>query len=174
MRFFQSRTWYLLRTMGVTSASMFTGDFICQKIRNPKGSWEKSRSLTLGITGLFVTGPAIHCIFLIMEKLFAGKSSNAIVHKLIGNRTLAFVQTGLTFSTVVLLQGGGWNEVKKKLRQDLGSTWMIGNLFWVPVNFAQYKWLPVYARAPVSSAAGMFWNIFLAYQLAKPIKNKHA
>ena len=67
---------------------------------------------------------------------------------------LAFVQTGLTFSTVVLLQGGGWNEVKKKLRQDLGSTWMIGNLFWVPVNFAQYKWLPVYARAPVSSAAG--------------------
>lgn len=39
MSFFKSQTWYLLRNMSFVSASMFGGDWVCQKIRDPKRSW---------------------------------------------------------------------------------------------------------------------------------------
>ena len=60
----------------------------------------------------------------------------------------------ITFASVVLLGGGTWDDVKKKVKQDIPETWVMGNVFWVPVNFLQYKWTPLYYRATVGSFAG--------------------
>ena len=91
---------------------------------------------------------------------------------MIGSCVLAAPQMSITFGSVVLLQGGNWSDVKKKVRQDIPETWMMGNVFWVPINYIQYKWIPLYYRATIGSFAGVFWNIYLARQSAKPIKDK--
>ena len=73
---------------------------------------------------------------------------------MLGSCVLAAPQMSITFASVVLLGGGTWDDVKKKVKQDIPETWMMGNVFWVPVNFFQYKWTPLYYRATVGSFAG--------------------
>ena len=73
---------------------------------------------------------------------------------MIGSCVLAAPQMSITFGSVVLLQGGNWSDVKKKVRQDTPETWMMGNVFWVPINYIQYKWIPLYYRATIGSFAG--------------------
>ena len=73
---------------------------------------------------------------------------------MLGNCVLAAPQMIITFASVVLLGGGTWDDVKKKVKQDIPETWVMGNVFWVPINFLQYKWTPLYYRATVGSFAG--------------------
>lgn len=73
---------------------------------------------------------------------------------MIGSCVLAAPQMSITFASVVLLGGGNWDAVKRKVKQDIPETWVMGNVFWVPVNFLQYKWTPLYYRATVGSFAG--------------------
>ena len=65
----------------------------------------------------------------------------------------------ITFASVVLLGGGTWDDVKKKVKQDIPETWVMGNVFWVPINFLQYKWTPLYYRATVGSFAGGTYSL---------------
>lgn len=73
---------------------------------------------------------------------------------MIGSCILAAPQMSITFSTVVLLGGGTLSDCKAKIKQDIPTTWMAGNAFWVPINFIQYKWIPLYYRATAGSFAG--------------------
>ncbi|KAK8808257.1 hypothetical protein WA171_001478 [Blastocystis sp. BT1] len=95
-----------------------------------------------------------HGVFLLLEKFFAGTSLKAIAYKMLGSCVLAAPQMSITFASVVLLGGGTWDDVKKKVKQDIPETWVMGNVFWVPINFLQYKWTPLYYRATVGSFAG--------------------
>ena len=70
---------------------------------------------------------------------------------MLGSCVLAAPQMSITFASVVLLGGGTWDDVKKKVKQDIPETWVMGNVFWVPINFLQYKWTPLYYRATVGS-----------------------
>lgn len=100
---------------------------------------------------------------------------------MIGSCVLAAPQMSITFSSVVALNGGGFEEMKKKVKQDIPATWIAGNVFWVPINFIQYRFTPLYYRATVGGICGgivvffslslAFWNIYLAKQSAKPIKD---
>ena len=45
MSFFKTGTWYLLRNMGFVSASMFAGDWVCQKILHPNEPWYAAASV---------------------------------------------------------------------------------------------------------------------------------
>ena len=101
--------------------------------------------------------------------------------KMIGSCVLAAPQMSITFSTVIALNGGSFSDMKKKIKQDIPSTWLAGNVFWVPINLIQYRFTPLYYRATVGSICGgivlfglfhrlAFWNIYLAKQSAKTIK----
>ena len=73
---------------------------------------------------------------------------------MIGSCVLAAPQMSITFSSVVLLNGGTWEDMKKKVKQDIPETWVAGNVFWVPINFIQYKFTPLYYRATVGGVCG--------------------
>ena len=74
--------------------------------------------------------------------------------KMIGSCVLAAPQMSITFSSVVALNGGGFEEMKKKAKQDIPATWVAGNVFWVPINFIQYRFTPLYYRATVGGICG--------------------
>lgn len=74
--------------------------------------------------------------------------------KMIGSCVLAAPQMSITFSSVVALNGGGFEEMKKKVKQDIPATWIAGNVFWVPINFIQYRFTPLYYRATVGGICG--------------------
>ena len=76
------------------------------------------------------------------------------MYKMIGSCVLAAPQMSITFSSVVLLNGGTWEDMKKKVKQDIPETWVAGNVFWVPINFIQYKVTPLYYRATVGGVCG--------------------
>ena len=76
--------------------------------------------------------------------------------KMIGSCVLAAPQMSITFSTVIALNGGSFSDMKKKIKQDIPTTWLAGNVFWVPINLIQYCFTPLYYRATVGSVCGGF------------------
>lgn len=80
---------------------------------------------------------------------------------MIGSCVLAAPQMSITFSSVVLLGGGNLSDCWKKIKQDIPTTWFAGNVFWVPINFIQYKWVPLNYRATAGSFAGGMTFLFI-------------
>lgn len=73
---------------------------------------------------------------------------------MIGSCVLAAPQMSITFATVVGLNGGTFEDMKKKIKQDIPATWLAGNVFWIPINLIQYRFTPLYYRATVGSVCG--------------------
>lgn len=73
---------------------------------------------------------------------------------MIGICVLAAPQMCITFSSVVALNGGTFEDMKKKIKQDIPATWLAGNVFWIPINFIQYRFIPLYYRATIGSVFG--------------------
>ena len=73
---------------------------------------------------------------------------------MIGSCVLAAPQMSVTFATVVGLNGGTFEGMKKKIKQDIPATWLAGNVFWIPINLIQYRFTPLYYRATVGSVCG--------------------
>lgn len=100
---------------------------------------------------------------------------------MLGSCILAAPQMSITFASVVALNGGSFEDMKKKIKQDIPATWIAGNVFWVPINYIQYRFTPLYYRATLGGICGgkqpfgdlhlAFWNIYLAKQSAKPVND---
>ena len=98
---------------------------------------------------------------------------------MLGSCVLAAPQMSITFASVVLLGGGTWDDVKKKVKQDIPETWVMGNVFWVPICSINGHHCIIVLQSVVLLVVRtlqvllvvVFWNIYLARQSTKPIKD---
>lgn len=93
-------------------------------------------------------------VFLLKYNCYEIVIDQAILYKMIGSCVLAAPQMSVTFATVVGLNGGTFEDMKKKIKQDIPATWLAGNVFWIPINLIQYRFTPLYYRATVGSVCG--------------------
>ncbi|PJF16562.1 Peroxisomal membrane protein [Paramicrosporidium saccamoebae] len=69
----------------------------------------------------------------------------------------------LFFTITSVMEGRRLNEVGKKLREDLGKTWLVDIAVWTPIQTVNFRFVPVLYQALVVQSCNVGWNAYLSY-----------
>ena len=72
----------------------------------------------------------------------------------------------LFFGYMNTVEGGTIEKYKSKLEGEFFSSWLASITFWPPISLATFRFLPVYAQAPVINAVCIIWDAFLSHRNA--------
>jgi len=72
----------------------------------------------------------------------------------------------LFFGYMNLCEGGTVQKYENKLKGEFFSSWLASITFWPPISLATFRFLPVYAQAPVINAVCILWDAFLSHRNA--------
>ena len=130
---------------------------------------DPQRSLVMLCTGLFVTGPWSALTFTGTEWLFPGRSTRAILSKVLMNACTAPIGISLMFSTVKLLEGHTLSEARAKVQESALRTWMTGAAYWPFISVLNFRFVPFEWRPLFSGLAGAAWQTYMSAQAHKPV-----
>ena len=72
----------------------------------------------------------------------------------------------LFFGYMNTMEGGDGTTYKNKLQGEFFGSWLASITFWPPISLATFRFLPVYAQAPVINAVCIIWDAFLSHRNA--------
>jgi Mpv17 / PMP22 family len=141
--------------------------------RNERWSLEKLDLVRTGQCasyGAFVTGPLIAIWYPLLEKF--SKRSNPLqqyknwggpVFKVILDQFVMDPPTIVAFFGYMnLCEGGNMETFQKKLENEFLTSWLTSMAFWPVVLLGTFRFLPIYAQAPLINACAIVWDAFLS------------
>lgn len=72
------------------------------------------------------------------------------------------------FAVTGTMEGSSIKDIKQKLDLDLKSTYIADIAVWVPIQLANFRYVPVVYQPMVAQGASLFWNTFLSW-----VQHKH-
>ena len=153
-----------MSTAGIVACEMAVGDIVEQNLehRNCEGTWDRSRSMRQGLTGLITTGPLAHALFETLERVSPGTAPSAVISKVSMNACFMPCMITATLGTVWALEGRSAECIVDRLRQGLLPAVVSGLAFWPLANTLVYACVPPPMRPAVSSGFGGLWGIYLS------------
>ena len=151
-------------TASIVACEMAMGDVIEQQLehRHCGLSWDRARSMRLGLTGFITTGPLAHMLFQTLERLSPGTSPAAVLSKVAMNAAFMPAMISATLGTAWALEGQAPGSIVSQLRHDLVPAVTAGLAFWPLANILVYACAPPPMRPAVSSGFGGLWDIYLS------------
>lgn len=65
-----------------------------------------------------------------------------------------------------ICEGGTWESFQQKLHQEFLRSWLTSLAVWPVVLLGTFRYLPVYAQAPLINACCIVWDGFLSHRNA--------
>ncbi|KAM0682575.1 hypothetical protein MDAP_001806 [Mitosporidium daphniae] len=62
-------------------------------------------------------------------------------------------------------------DIKKKLHDELSTTYLTGVAVWLPIQFANFRYIPVPYQPLIVQGVNLFWNSFLSWVQHKESRN---
>jgi len=149
-----------------------TRDFL-RKTIGPNGEtlyfhfWDAKRSLIMGTSAMFVTGPVSCLVNLISENCFPGTNNKTVIKKMIIGFCISPFMISLSFLSITLLKGKTVKDAEDKMRADLLPTVITGFAYWPFLSFLSLKFLRFEYRPVFNSVVGAIWQMYLSSQINK-------
>ena len=93
-------------------------------------TWDRVRSLRMGVVGLCMSGPVSQLQHVCLERAFPGVSTGAVIAKVIAGAAIAPATIALNFTGVAVLKGQGSADIREKVTADVAPTWLTGVCHW--------------------------------------------
>ncbi|KAJ2635500.1 hypothetical protein GGF40_003576 [Coemansia sp. RSA 1286] len=168
-----------LATITVTNGVLGgLGDVLAQTIEahNSKRrfNWDRSRTLRFIAWGS-ICAPIFHNWYLFLNRIYpittlASKRNFTIsVTKRVVTDQLVYAPLGIAgfFMAMNLMEGGGWQSGKKRLKEYFVPTLKANYAVWPVVQMVNFGFVPVLYRVPFSSIVSVFWNAFISWANAQ-------
>eukprot|EP00978_Attheya_sp_CCMP212_P011124 scaffold27210_cov31-Attheya_sp.AAC.5 len=141
------------------------------------GNYSARRTAECASYGAFFTGPLIATgtWYPYMEKLCARYQLvtarygiwAALAAKVLANEFLMDPPTLVAFYGYMnICEGGKWESFQQKLHQEFLRSWLTSLAVWPVVLLGTFRYLPVYAQAPLINACCIVWDGFLSHRNA--------
>lgn len=158
-----------------------------------KTSYDLGRTAQMAFYGTFVSAPIYTFWYTYLDnfshKLFSGTTLPSILKKVTSAASMrswqiitfklltdAFIFDPLYllifFSTTNLIEGKNITEVVNEIKAKLFKTYLIDITVWTPVQYLNFRYIPVLYQALVVQFGNLFWNSYLSYTQHKFIDNK--
>jgi hypothetical protein len=69
----------------------------------------------------------------------------------------------LFFTSTGLMEGKTLVEIREKLKNDLGKTYLIDVAVWFPIQTVNFRWVPVPYQPIVVQSCNIGWNAYLSF-----------
>ncbi|CAO1625594.1 unnamed protein product [Parajaminaea phylloscopi] len=69
----------------------------------------------------------------------------------------------LFFTCMTLMEGGSFQDVRRKLEAAWFNTWKTGVTIWVPASTINMTVVPPDARVLFTNSVALMWNVYLSY-----------
>ena len=165
----------LSRSMLSVGSAMFLGDVTCQQIEQYSSSvatendyylhlgfaattWNVSRSVRMGCTGLLLSGPISHVTYVAVAK----SSIQSVYMKTLAIVAVAPINISCSISTPSVLAGLPWEQVVAKWKKEIGKTFALNSLFWPMPLFAIQAKVKLRNRGSVGAVVWFGWSILLS------------
>jgi protein Mpv17 len=73
-------------------------------------------------------------------------------------------QIAVFFGYMTACEGGTYPDFRQKMKQEFWNTWLTSLAVWPIVLLGTFRFLPLYAQAPVINACAIVWDGFLSYR----------
>ncbi|XP_039749304.1 mpv17-like protein 2 [Pararge aegeria] len=157
----------LLLTNSVTSGGfMAIGDWVQQEVEIhakllPAFDW--SRAARMLIVGT-VMGPLHHYYYIYLDKLMPLANLKTVAIKIISDQLFASPATILCFFYGMgVLEKKTISQCTEEIKQKFVYTYLGDCLFWPPVQFVNFYYLPTHYRVFYINIATMVFNVFLSF-----------
>ncbi|KAG7343071.1 Mpv17 / PMP22 family protein [Nitzschia inconspicua] len=120
--------------------------------------------------GAFVTGPLIAIWYPLLEK-FSKKANPLEKYKVWGGPVFKvlldqFLMDPPTivafFGYMNICEGGNMETFQRKIKNEFLTSWLASMAFWPVVLLGTFRFLPIYAQAPLINACAIVWDAFLS------------
>ena len=123
----------VVRNSAIVGCSMAGSDTVSQHFERAgreDGTWDRVRSLRMGVVGLCMSGPVSQLQHVCLERAFPGVSTGAVIAKVIAGAAIAPATIALNFTGVAVLKGQGSADIREKVTADVAPTWLTGVCHW--------------------------------------------
>ncbi|XP_032511521.1 mpv17-like protein 2 isoform X1 [Danaus plexippus] len=159
---------YLLLTNSITSGLFMTiGDVVQQEFEyqtnviHTRYDWDRAARMFVVGTAM---GPVHHYYYHYLDKLLPEISLKTVGKKILSDQLLASPSTILCFYYGMgFLERKTFKESTEEIKQKIKLTYMGDCLFWPPVQFLNFYYLPSHYRVFYINFATMIYNVFLSY-----------
>eukprot|EP01084_Bolivina_argentea_P210986 358969_1 len=175
---------YPYRSAMMTAGCLaFIGDFACQKIEKKYihashkhlKYWDYQRSLRFGFIAGCISPISQRWFHILTKRIFPGDGALPIALKrmLLHQSCAIPCYYCLFFCANTLLNGGSFNDVKQKLRNDFKSTYITNLYVWPAIHTITFWVIPWQYRILFNNIFTGFWNMFFSYMVNRPIEIKY-
>lgn len=161
-----------LQTQMVTSTILWgLGDTFAQRI-DKQHKQDKFRTVSTAAYGATVIGPIGHYFYHGMDKVvtryFKIGTFGFVVAKVLGDELLfGPIHVGGYFAWMTLAEGGSWQDVKNRVKQDFIPTFVAECLYWPFIQGFNFWKVPVKHQLLVVNTACLADSTFLSWAKAQ-------
>ena len=171
----------LARSVLSVGSAMFLGDVTCQQIEqhsnsatSPTGlatkndyyldldlaasTWNVSRSIRMGCTGLLLSGPISHVTYVAVAR----STIQSVGMKTLAIVAVAPINISASISTPSVLAGLPLEQVVAKWKKEIGPTFALNSIFWPMPLFAIQAKVKLRNRGSVGAVVWFGWSILLS------------
>lgn len=163
---------YPIITKSVTSGILSAlGNLLSQGLEYRKSNKENSPKKEINVLGpvhfaifgLFITGPASHYFYHLLEVLFPNTVPYCLIKRLLLER-LIFAPAFLLLFYVVMnaLEGKTFADVQNKLKTSYWPAMKMNWKLWTPIQFININYVPVQFRVLFANMVALFWYAYLS------------
>jgi hypothetical protein len=135
-------------------------------------SLDYTRTAQCASYGALVTGPLLAVWYPYMEKICVQHNMaaryglwGAPIAKVLVDEFIMDPPTLVAFYGYMnICEGGSWKSFENKLRSEFMPSWLTSLAVWPIVLLGTFRFMPIYAQAPLINACCIVWDGFLSHR----------
>lgn len=155
-----------LRTKAITTSALaFIGDLVAQKISQADDknySWDKRRSLSIAVWGLFFMGPVLHYWYLTLDRVLRHKY--AIITKLLSDQLVFAPCFNAAFMLGIgALEGNSSKDITDNVKTKLWPVMKANWTLWPAAQIINFSIVPKDFQVIYVNCVALVWNVIFTY-----------
>ncbi|XP_006612128.1 protein Mpv17 [Apis dorsata] len=146
---------------------MALGDQIAQNFIEQKKFKELDflRTAQFGSIGFFITGPVTRTWYGILDKYIGSKTGIAVLKKVACDQLIfAPAGLGIVLTTVGLLQGKDFEQIKTKLSNEYLDILLNNYKIWPIIQLINFYFIPLQYQVLLVQSVAILWNTYVSYK----------
>ncbi|KAF0690267.1 Aste57867_18341 [Aphanomyces stellatus] len=153
-----------LLTKTLTSAAIAgVGDVVSQLVIESAGSLDFRRLVIFTAVGGVYIAPILHVSYGMLNRLFAGASTKAILQRVAVDQFLLTPAFFVTYFALMQTLSPDETTIDEKLRREWWPTVQSNWIVWVPAQWLNFRYVALPYQVLFSNVVSLFWNAYMSF-----------
>ncbi|CAN7939264.1 unnamed protein product [Ixodes hexagonus] len=147
---------------------LLLGDVISQTLIQRKRAIDARQAARFFVIGAVYTGPLVVTWYGLVEAVIGQDGLVAVVAKVLLGQMVFLPLLLLGFIVLFdVTQGRPWTDIKESVRTKFVPMLMASYIFWLPVEFVNFRFVAVWCRPVYNGVACLCFKTYMAWRMSR-------